>query len=99
MEGDHFCPSVMICGMFNSAEIEFGWNHVVVLTTICCSAHNHMSNALAPIPYPHGSDFLTPTCFHTHKYYEQGVVTITPCLDLIQLLHLVGLSCELIATC
>jgi hypothetical protein len=33
----HFCPCVVICGMSNFIEIEFGWNHVLVWTTICCS--------------------------------------------------------------
>jgi len=34
MEGGHFCPNVMICGMSNSTKIEIGWSHVVVSTTI-----------------------------------------------------------------
>jgi len=37
VEGGHLCPSAMICGTSNSIEIEFGWNHVVVSTTIYCN--------------------------------------------------------------
>jgi len=41
VEGGHFYPSVVICNMSNSTEIEFGWNHVVVSTMIYCSARRH----------------------------------------------------------